>query len=116
MLCDSVCIFIYVLPAAKCSGDDLLPAVSLAFTLEASTRARILRMSPPLQASNKSRIGSVGEIRSGLADRDISEEIVFILILLIKKVNRISHLSAFSTKGYRRDCTVKHSIFNFFLV
>jgi hypothetical protein len=55
-------------------------------------------MSPPLQASNKSLIGSVGEIRSGLADRDISEEIVFILILSIKKVNRISHLSAFSTK------------------
>ena len=59
------------IPAAKCKGEDLRPAVSLAFTLLESTIDLTLFTSPLLQASKRSRSGSVGEILSGLQDRDI---------------------------------------------
>lgn len=42
------------LPAAKCSGVDLRPAMSLAFTFTASTSFFTLETSPFLQASNSS--------------------------------------------------------------
>lgn len=53
----AICLFSFydVLPAAKWSGDDFLPAVSLRFTLElALTILRTFVTSPFLQASNNS--------------------------------------------------------------
>lgn len=45
---------VVTLPAAKCSGVDLRPAMSLAFTFTASTSFFTLETSPFLQASNSS--------------------------------------------------------------
>ena len=59
------------LPAAKCNGVDLLPAVSLALTLELSTMALTRITSPDLQASKSSRRGSLGLILRGSDDLDI---------------------------------------------
>jgi hypothetical protein len=67
----SIRIKLYVWPAEKWSGDDLLPAVSFALTLPESTRLLILWMSPLLQASNRSLIGSMGEILRGSEDLDM---------------------------------------------
>jgi hypothetical protein len=47
-----------ILPAAKCRGEDFLPAVSLALTFWGETNFLTLETSPLRQASNSSRRGS----------------------------------------------------------
>ena len=59
------------LPAAKCNGVDLRPAVSLAFTFVESTIERTFVKSPHLQASKSSRKGSVGLIFRGSDNLDM---------------------------------------------
>lgn len=54
------------LPAAKCNGVDLRPAVSLAFTVCELINFFTLTMSPVLHASNNSRSGSLAMTASKL--------------------------------------------------
>ena len=61
------------LPAEKCNGVDLRPAVSLAFTFDESTIDRTFVKSPHLQASKSSLNGSLGLILRGSDNLDIME-------------------------------------------
>lgn len=84
-------------PAAKCSGVDLRPAMSLAFTLPVSTR-RFTRVTSPLrQASSSSRkapLAAPGPAASGLsaagldatdddADEEEDEEELLVLLAVL---------------------------------
>lgn len=51
---ENKCVLWFCLPAAKCSGVDLRPAMSFAFTFTASTSFFTLETSPLRQASNSS--------------------------------------------------------------
>ena len=66
-----------ILPAAKCNGVDLRPAVSLAFTFVESTIERTFVKSPHLQASKSSLRGSVGLIFRGSDNLDMLERVFF---------------------------------------
>ena len=66
-----------ILPAAKCNGVDLRPAVSLAFTFVESTIERTFVKSPHLQASKSSLRGSVGLIFRGSDNLDMLEAVFF---------------------------------------
>ncbi|MPC17670.1 hypothetical protein E2C01_010535 [Portunus trituberculatus] len=63
-------------PAAKCRGEDFLPAVSLAFTFCGVTSFFTLTRSPFLHASKSSRSGSFPEISFCEAKADLLEAIV----------------------------------------
>ena len=72
-----------ILPAAKCNGVDLRPAVSLALTFVESTIERTFVKSPHLQASKSSLRGSVGLIFRGSDSLDMLEAVFFFLPQLI---------------------------------
>lgn len=57
------------LPAAKCNGVDLRPAVSRAFTVCGVINFFTLIMSPDLHASNNSRSGSLAMAASRFTDK-----------------------------------------------
>lgn len=59
---------VVLIPAAKCSGVDFRPAVSLAFTVWGVINFLTSAASPVLQASNNSRSGSVGAGRESSAE------------------------------------------------
>ena len=86
-------------PAAKCNGEDFLPAVSFAFTLWADTSFFTLFKSPLRQASNNSRPGSFweGEFCSS-NDRRLAA-------IFETKSQNLSYVTRFSEEG----CSTKFS-------
>lgn len=67
--------FLCALPAAKCRGVDLRPAVSLAFTDCGVINFFTRTASPVLQASNNSRRGSVGAGSASSAEPSIERRL-----------------------------------------
>lgn len=93
------------LPAAKCNGVDLRPAVSLAFTVCELISFFTLTMSPVLHASNSSRNGSLAMTASKLTVSSVRLRLdIFSLLLFWPKRQSNFHLSR--SKNRRQQTTL----------